>query len=144
MLIGSSYMHQRTSDCCCRSLCRRGRRCQARARIPKSASGRSQTICPARGWVKRRSGPGVPISKIPPATPGPPDGGCCPAPFPGVGGVPGGEEVPFPPVFTERLVAFVEVFARGPPPNPPRRRSLPLAPSVILTSQLSRTPPTHG
>src|SRR5260370_35495577 len=134
MPIVSSHVPQRTSDCCCRSLCRRGRRCQARARIPKSASGRSQTICPARGWVKRRSGPGVPISKIPPATPGPPDGGCCPAPFPLVGGVPfplvggvpGVEEVPFPPVFTERLVAFVEVFARVPPPHPPRRPAMPL------------------
>src|SRR2546423_15665779 len=129
----SSHMPQNTSDCCCRSLCRRERRCQASAIIPRSASGKSQTICPPSGWVKRRSGPGVPISKSPPTPPGPPDGGCCCAPFPPVLiGPPFLEvgSVPLLPVFTERLVALVEVFAGGPPlnplPNPPRRRWMPL------------------
>src|SRR5690348_9728028 len=117
MPIVSSHVPQSTSDCCCRFLCKRGRCCQARAIMPKRANGKSQTICPARGWVKRRSGPAVPISKIPPA--GPPDGGCRPAPFPpkfggppvpNGGGVPGVEAVPLLVVVPEGLVAF-EVFA---------------------------------
>src|ERR1700694_1937083 len=135
MPIVSSHIPQNTSDCCCGSSWKRRRRCQARASIPRIASGRSQTICPPSGSVKRRSGPEFPRSKSPPAPPGLPVGDCCPVPFlpvlvgppfPFVGGV------PFPEVFPRRLVVFVEVFAGGPPlnpplpNNPPRRRSMPL------------------
>src|SRR5947209_18059533 len=120
----SSHIPQNTIDCCFQSLWKRGRRCQARARIPKSATGSSQTICPPSGSLKRRKGPRPPVSKSPP---GPPAGCCRPPaflprlvdpPFPFVGGVPGVDEVPFPPVLPERVVPFVGVFARGPPPNP--------------------------
>src|SRR5438128_10177419 len=111
----SSHMPQNTIDCCFRSLWKRGLRCQARARIPKSAIGKSQTICPPSGSLKRRKGRGPPVSKSPP---NPPCGGCrCPVflpglvvpPFPFVEGVPvgvGGR------VVLERGGLVVGVFAR--------------------------------
>src|SRR5205085_3028499 len=103
-------------------------RCQARAIIPRIASGRSQTIWPPSGSVKRRNGLAVPVSKSPPGPPAPP--GCCrrvpflavvDPPFPFPKGKPGGvplapvDEVP--PVFVEPLVALVE--GGGLLPNPP-------------------------
>src|SRR5258708_39793163 len=133
MPIVSSHIPQKTSDCCCRSSRKRGRRCQASASMPRSASGRSQeTWLPSDSW-NRRSGLADPVSKIPPKPPAP---GCCrPAPFlpefvdppfPFVGGGPAGDQVPFLLVFTELLVAFVQRFGLGPPllqPNiPPRTR----------------------
>src|SRR5207244_563494 len=126
---------RRTGDCWWRSLCKRGRRCQARATAPRSAKGKGQAICPARGWMKRRSGPGVPISKSPPAPPDPPDGGCWPAliplalvdpPFPKLGGVPGVEDVPFLPVFPEGGAPFGNLFALDPPLKLPSKRWMPL------------------
>src|SRR2546421_11949268 len=139
MPIVSSQMPQSTSDCCCRSPCKRRRRCQTRASIPQSASGSSHAICPPSGSLKRRNGPGVPVPKNPP---NPPDGSC-PAllpvvvdpPFPFVEGVPvvgGVPEVglPFLPAFTEPMAVFVLLLVRlplNPPlPKPPRRRLMPL------------------
>src|SRR5579884_507956 len=140
MPIVSSHMPQRTSDCCCRSCWKRGRRCQARASIPQSASGSSHAICPASGSLKRRNRLGVPVPKNPPKPPA----GCCPAFLPMVfdplllfvegaplvGGVP---EVglPFLPAFPASVGVFVLTLVRDLPPNPPlpnplSRRSIPL------------------
>src|SRR5215469_16528765 len=130
----SNHMPHSSSDCCCRSSWKRGRRGPARASIPRSASGRSQeTWLPSDTW-KRRSGPAPPVSKSPRGAPC-----CCPVgffpklvgpPFPFVKGVPALVELP---LLLVDEVLFALLFRGSPPLNPPlppnippMRRSMPL------------------
>src|SRR5581483_8510206 len=90
--IVSNHTPQRISDCCCRFSRNCGRRCHASASIPNIANGKSHTIWPPRGSLKRRNRPGLPVLNIPPLPPPPPPLPPLP-PFPNPCGGP-----PLPPV----------------------------------------------
>src|ERR1041384_5140357 len=47
-------------------------RCQKSASVPRIASGKSQAICPPRGWVNSRVSPGFPVLNMPVVPPPPP------------------------------------------------------------------------